>query len=465
MASNEIHLSDHFTFKKILKFTLAPILMMMFTSIYWIVDGFFISNYIGTSAFAGVNLIFPIVMIVACLGFMFGAGGAALVSKKLGEKDNEGANKTFSLITYTTFVVGIITSIIVFFLVRPIAEAFASINSIETTEEMIDSATLYGRIMIGGVSIYVMQGYFHSFFAVNEKSMLGFFFTVIAGITNMILDYVLIGLLDLGVAGAASASLSGMLVGALGPFLYFRFSKDNLIKLGKTTFNFKDIAKSALNGSSEFVSNVASSIVTIVYNIQLLKYIGEDGVSAYGVIGYVCFIFFSVFIGYSMGIAPVIGYNFGAKNKDELTNVLNKSLIIIGIAGVIMTAFAVSLASPISYIFTNSSESLHQLSTHAMMIFSICYLITGFSMFGSAFFTALNNGVLSAIISICRTLVFQLSAVFVLPLIFGVDGIWASIIVAEFLSMVMTLVLIFTNRKKYGYEVFKRASQKVEENR
>ena len=428
--------------------------MMFFTSIYWIVDGFFISNYISTSAFAGVNLIFPIIMIVACLGFMFGAGGAALVSKRLGEGDNDRANRTFSLITYTTFVIGLLASIIFFFLVRPIAKGFASINSIETTEEMIDSATLYGRIMIAGVSIYVMQAYFHSFFSVNEKSMVGFLFTLISGLTNMFLDFLLIGVFKLGVIGAASASLTGMFVGAVGPFLYFRFSRNNLIKLGKTSFNFKDIAKSALNGSSEFVANVSASIVTIVYNIQLLKYIGEDGVSAYGVIGYVCFIFFAIFIGYSMGIAPVIGYNFGAKNKEELTNVLKKSLIIVGVAGIIMTALAMSLSSPISYIFTNSSESLHQLSTHAMLIFSICYLITGFSMFGSAFFTALNNGLLSALISICRTLVFQLASVFILPLIFGVDGIWASIIVAEFLSMVMTIVLMIFNQKKYGYRMF-----------
>ena len=456
MSLEAIHLSDHFTFRRILRFTASSIMMMIFTSIYWIVDGFFISNYVGTSAFAGVNLIFPLVMIVACLGFMFGAGGAALVSKKLGEKDNEGANKTFSLIVYTAFVVGILMSIIFFFLIKPIAKGFASINSVEATEEMIESATIYGRIMIGGVSIYIIQSCFHSFFSVNEKTFHGFLFTLVAGLTNMLFDYLLIGVFKLGVVGAAIASLSGMAVGSIGPFIYFRFGKNNLIRLGKTAINFKEIWKSIVNGSSEFVSNVSGSIVTIVYNIQLLKYIGEDGVVAYGVIGYVCFVFFAIFIGYSMGIAPVIGYNFGAKNTRELSNVLRKSFVIVGIAGILMTAIAVALSNPIAYIFTNSSEELHKLSTHAMTIFSICYLFTGFSMFGSAFFTALNNGILSAIISVFRTLLFQIVFVFVLPLIMGTDGIWASIIVAEFLSALMTVILIIVNQKKYGYHLIQK---------
>ena len=453
MSREVIHLSDHFTYKKILKFTLAPILMMLFTSIYWIVDGFFISNYVGTSAFAGVNLIFPIIMCVACLGFMFGAGGAALVSKRLGEQDQEGVNRTFSLITYVTFAVGLIASIAFFFLVKPIARGFAQINSMNTTEEMIDNAATYGRIMIAGVAIYIMQLYFHPFFSVNEKSVYGFQFTLASGLINMFLDFLLIAVFKLGVVGAAIASLSGMTFGSVGPFIYFKFSSKNLIKLGKTRFNFKDIWKSITNGCSEFFSNVSGSIITIVFNIQLLKYIGENGVSAYGVIAYVCFVFFAIFIGYSVGIAPVVGYNLGSQNKEELSNVLRKSFVIIFFVGIVMAGLSIALASPIAYIFTNSSEELHKLSTRAMMIYSACYLFTGFSMFGSSFFTALNNGIISAIIAICRTLVFQMAAVFILPLIMGVDGIWVSIIVAEFLSALMTVILIVLFERKYGYKL------------
>ena len=417
-----IHLSDHFTYRKLFRFTISPILMMLFTSIYWIVDGFFISNYVGSSAFAGVNLIFPIVMIVACVGFMFGAGGSALVSKKLGEGKAEDANQTFSLITYATLVIGVLLSLIFVFLVRPIAQGFASINAVETTEAMIDNATTYGQIMIGGVFLYIMQGYFHSFFSVNEKSYMGFIFTFISGLTNMLLDFLLIGVFKLGVVGAASASLSGMFISSIGPMIYFRFRKNNLIKLGKPNYHFKDILRSAMNGSSEFVSNVSGSVVTTVFNIQLLKYIGEDGVSAYGIIAYVCFVFFAIFIGYSVGVAPLIDYNYGSQNKKELSSILTKSLIIMEIAGIAMTVLAIALAEPLSYIFANDYPDLLSLTIRAMRIYSICYLLVGFSIFGSSFFTALNNGVISASISFCRTLIFQTSSVFILPLIMGVDG-------------------------------------------
>ena len=427
--------------------------MMFITSIYWIVDGFFLSNYASSSAFAGVNLIFPIIMIVACVGFMFGSGGAALVSKYLGEKKIEKANKTFSLITYVTFISGIVLGIVFFFTIRPIAQGFAGINSAKTTVEMIDNAELYGRIMMGGVVLFMMQGYFHCFFSVNETSHLGFIFSLASGLMNMFLDYLLVGLLDKGAAGAAFASLTGMFISTAGPFLYFRLRKNNLIRLGKPEFDMKDIMKSVTNGSSEFVGNVSSSIISILFNIQLLKYIGEIGVSAYGIIGYVCFIFFSIFSGFTMGICPVISYNFGAQNKAELSNVIKRSFDIVSVSGIIMTSLSLALSRPLSMIFANNYPELLDLSTRAMMIYSVCYFIAGFSMFGSGLFTALNNGLISAFISICRTLVFQVSAVFTLPLFMGVDGIWLSIVVAELLAAIMTLNIVFAKQKTYGYSL------------
>ena len=451
-----IHLSDHFTYKKIFRFTIAPILMMLMTSIYWIVDGYFLSNYASSSAFAGVNLIFPIIMIVAAVGFMFGTGGTALVSKYLGEKQNEKANRIFSLITYVTLGLGIVLGFAFFFLVRPIAQGFASINSINTTEEMINNAEMYGRIMIGGVVLFMMQGYFHPFFSANETSILGFVFALSSGIINMILDYILVGIFHQGVVGAASASLSGMFISTVGPFLYFFLRKKNLIRLGKSEWSFKDIIKSITNGSSEFVSNISGSIISIVFNIQLLKYIGEDGVSAYGVIGYVCFVFFSIFIGYATGIAPVIGYNYGAKNHDELSSVLKKSLVIVGITGLLMSVLSIALSKPLTYIFANDYPALFTLTVRAMQIYSVCYLFAGFSMFGSALFTALNNGFLSASISFLRTLGFQIILVFILPLFMGVDGIWTSIVIGEFLSMMVTFILINVKGKTYGYSFWKK---------
>ena len=452
----KIHLSDHFTFSKMFRFTIGPILMMFVSSIYWIVDGFCLSNFTSSSAFAGVNLIFPVIMIVACVGFMFGAGGAALVSKYLGEQDKDKANKTFSMITYVTFGIGIVLSVIFFFLVRPIAQGFAGINSIKTTKEMIDNAEMYGRIMIAGVSLFMMQGYFHCFFSVNETSMIGFYFSLSSGIINIVLDFILVGLYKTGVVGAASASLSGMFISTIGPIIYFRYRKKNLIRLGKPVFVFKDIIKSITNGSSEFIGNVASSVITIVFNIQLLKYIGENGVAAYGIIGYVCYIFFSIFMGYTMGISPVIAYNYGAKNNQELSNVMNRSFLFVTIMGLFMSAFSIGMSRPLCLIFANDYPDLLEISVRAMEIYSICYFISGLSMFGSGFFTALNDGLLSALISICRTLVFQVAAVFILPLFMGVDGIWLSIVVAEFLATILTLIMILVNKNRYGYRLFKR---------
>ena len=457
----KIHLSDHFSYKKILRFTIAPILMMFVTSIYWIVDGFFLSNYASASAFAGVNLIFPIIMIVACVGFMFGAGGAALVSKYLGEKRIDKANKAFSFITYTTFISGIVLGLVFFFTIRPIAQGFAGINSINTSKEMIDNAELYGRIMMGGVVLFMMQGYFHCFFSVNETSHLGFIFSLSSGLVNMLLDYILVGLCGYGAAGAASASLTGMFISTIGPFLYFRLRKNNLIRLGKPEFDLKDIFKSITNGSSEFVGNISSSLISILFNMQLLKYIGEIGVSAYGIIGYVCFIFFSVYSGFTMGISPVIAYNFGAKNKPELSNVIKRSFDIVSVSGIFMTTFSLALSRPLSMIFANNYQELLDLSTRAMMIYSVCYFVAGFSMFGSGLFTALNNGLISAFISICRTLVFQVTAVLTLPLLMGVDGIWLSIVIAETLSAIMTLIITFKKQNTYGYSLVPKWRKQV----
>lgn len=427
--------------------------MMFITSIYWIVDGFFLTNYASSSAFAGVNLIFPIIMIVACVGFMFGAGGAALVSKYLGEKRNEKANKTFSLITYTTLISGLVLGLAFFFAIRPIAQGFASINSVATSEEMIDNAEIYGRIMMGGVVLFMLQGYFHCMFSVNETSHLGFIFSLSSGLVNMLLDYILVGVCGYGASGAAFASLAGMFISAIGPLLYFFIRKKNLIRLGKAEFDLKDIFKSVTNGSSEFVGNVSSSLIAILFNMQLLKYIGEIGVAAYGVIGYVCFIFFSIFSGYTMGISPVIAYNYGAKNKSELSNVIKLSFNFVAVSGFLMTILSLALSRPLSMIFANNYPELLELSVRAMVIYSACYFIAGFSMFGSGLFTALNNGLLSALISICRTLVFQVSSVMLLPLIMGVDGIWLSIVVAELLATILTLIIVFKKQNTYGYSL------------
>lgn len=445
-----VHLSDHFTYKKIFKITIFPIIMMIFTSLYSIVDGIFISNFANESSFAAVNLVMPFIMIVGTIGFMMGTGGMAYVAKLLGEKNQKKANQAFSLIVYATIVIGIIVSIICFFFIDPIVRAMGNINA-NTSEEMVNEAIIYGRILIASSVLFMLQNLFHSFFLVAEKSRRGFIVTLAAGITNIILDALFIGVFKWGVVGASIATALGYFVAAAYSIIYFRFKKNLIINLGKTKFNAKIVLRSLYNGLSEFVSNISFNVAAIVYNIQLLRLLGENGVSAYGIIMYVSFIFVAIFIGYSIGISPVIGYNYGANNSQELKNVLKKSLIVIIITGIVMTVVSELSARLFSSIFANGNEELLNISTDAMRIFSTAYVITGFAIFISSFFTALNNGTVSAIISLLRTLVFQIAFVLLLPLIFGDVGIWLARPITEVASVIISIIFLIVNKRKYNY--------------
>ncbi len=445
-----VHLSDHFTYKKIFKITIFPIIMMIFTSLYSIVDGIFISNFANESSFAAVNLVMPFIMIVGTIGFMMGTGGMAYVAKLLGEKNQKKANQAFSLIVYATIVIGIIVSIICFFFIDPIVRAMGNINA-NTSEEMGNEAIIYGRILIASSVLFMLQNLFHSFFLVAEKSRRGFIVTLAAGITNIILDALFIGVFKWGVVGAAIATASGYFVAAAYSIIYFRFKKNLIINLGKTKFNAKIVLRSLYNGLSEFVSNISFNVAAIVYNIQLLRLLGENGVSAYGIIMYVSFIFVAIFIGYSIGISPVIGYNYGANNSQELKNVLKRSFIIIIITGIVMTVVSELSARLFSSIFANGNEELLNISTDAMRIFSTAYIITGFAIFISSFFTALNNGTVSAIISLLRTLVLQIAFVLLLPLIFGDVGIWLARPITEVASVIISIIFLIVNKSKYNY--------------
>jgi putative MATE family efflux protein len=445
-----VHLGDHFTFKKIFQITIFPISMMVFTSLYSIIDGIFIANFSSESSFAAVNLIFPIIFIVGSIGFIFGTGGSALVAKLLGEQKREKAIETFSLIVYFTIIFGALVSVASFFAIEQICITMGNITE-SATDEMISEAIKYGKILSLGQVIFMMQNLFQSFFMVNEKSKFGFLFVLAGGLTNMALDALFIGLFKWGVIGAAFATISGYVVAGIGPLIYFIVNKKGLIYLTKCRFVVKDILQAAYNGMSEFVSNISMSIVSIVYNIQLLRAYGEMGVSAYGIIMYVSFVFMAVFIGYSIGIAPVVSYNYGAQNKEELRNIIVKSWRIILIASVLMTSFGMATAAPFARIFANKNEELIALATQAMRIYSIVFLFCGYSIYCSCFFTALNNGTVSAIISFSRTIIFQIGFVYLLPLIFGAIGIWWAIVAGEIADTVVAIVFLVALQKKYGY--------------
>lgn len=440
-----INLSEHFTYKKLIKFTLPTIIMMIFTSIYGVVDGVFISNFAGNNAFASINLIMPAIMIIGTIGFMMGTGGSAIISKTLGEGDKEKANKQFSLLIYTEIILGIISTIIGILLLKTVAKLLGA------TDEMMADCLTYGRILLIGMTAFILQNSFQSFMVVAEKPKFGLIISIISGIINMFLDFLLIYVFKLRVAGAAIATVTSQTVGALIPLIYFSRKNDTSLKLGKTKFDLSTIAKTCSNGSSEMVTNLSMSLVNILFNMQLMKLAGANGVSAYGIIMYVGFIFVGTYMGYSVGTAPIIGYHYGSDNKEELKNLLSKSLKLLGVIAVIMTCLAEILAKPLASIFVGYDKELLELTIKAIRLYSLSYLISWFNIFTSSFFTALNNGLVSALISFLRTLLFQVAMVLILPAIFDINGIWLSVTVAEFLAIIVSITCIIKNRKKYEY--------------
>ena len=441
----KINLSEHFTYKKLIKFTIPTIAMMIFTSIYGVVDGIFVANVVGSNAFASVNLIMPFVMVFGTIGFMIGTGGSALISKTLGEGDNKKANHYFSMLIYTETILAIILSIIGIIILEPVAKLLGA------TEEMLGDCLTYGRILLIGITAFILQNSFQSFMVVAEKPKFGLAITVAVGLTNMFLDFLLIYVLKMGVIGAGLATIISQFIGAIIPIVYFARKNKTILKLGKVKFELKPIIKACVNGSSEMVTTLSLSIVNMLFNSQLMKYIGANGVSAYGIIMYVGFIFVGTYIGYAVGSAPIIGFNYGANNKQELKSLFKKSLILMGITAIVLTALSEILAKPLAGIFVSYDKELLNLTIKAIRLYSLSYLISWFNIFASSFFTALNNGFVSALISFLRTLVFQIAMIFILPLIFGINGIWLAVVFAEIISLFVSIICLIKNKNKYEY--------------
>ena len=438
-------LAQHFTYGKLLKFVFPSIVMMVFTSIYCVVDGLFVSNFVGKTAFASINLIMPFIMGLTALGFMMGTGGSAIVAKTLGEGKPEKANEYFSLIVYTTIIGGLILSILGMFLVRPVSILLGAEG------ELLENCVLYGRITFFSLTAFMLQNVFQSFFVTATKPKLGLAVIVSAGVTNMVLDYLFIAVLGFGLAGAAIATVCGELIGGLFPIFFFSRKNSSLLKLGRTKFNGSILLKTCTNGSSELMTNLSSSVVNSLYNIQLLKFTGEDGVAAYGTIMYVSFIFVAIFIGYSIGSAPIISYNYGSGNNKELQNMSKKSLSLISIWAVGLFVLAQVISTPLATIFVGYDHDLFLLTRHGFRIYCVTFLINGFNIYGSAFFTALSNGLISATISFLRTLIFQIAAILILPAIFGINGIWIAVAMAELLTLCFTATFFIKQRKVYHY--------------
>ena len=444
----KIKLSDNFTYGRLIRFILPSIFMMIFTSIYTIVDGLFVSNFVGKTPFAALNLIYPVIGILGTIGFMIGTGGTAVVAVTLGEGKKELANEYFSMLIASTFIGGVICAAVGNIVVRRAAVLLGADG------EMLEYCVQYGRILLTALPAFMLQFAFQSFFTTAEKPKLGLAMTVTAGMTNVVLDYLFVAVLELGLAGAAYATVISQAVGGVTPLIYFSGKNGSLLHLTRFRFNGRVLFKTCTNGSSELMTNISASVVSMLYNYRLMEISGENGVAAYGVLMYAAFIFTAIFLGQAIGSAPLFGYNYGAKNNTELSGLYRKSLVLIAVFGVALTLLANVCATTLAKIFVGYDKELFDLTGHAFKLYSVSFLICGFNIFGSAFFTALGNGAVSALISFLRTFVFQTAALFILPLIWDVDGIWLAVTAAEIMSLIVTAVCLKTNKKRYGYTFF-----------
>lgn len=441
----KIQLSEHFTYSKLIRFTIPSIIMMIFTSIYGVVDGIFVSNYVGKTPFAAINLIMPFLMIFGAIGFMIGTGGSALISMTLGTGNRERANSLFSMLVYVTILLGAVAAAAALIFLEPVAKLLGAEG------EMLGYCVEYGRIILPVLPAFMLQNTFQSFLITAEKPQLGLYVTIAAGVTNMILDALFVAVFHWGLTGAAVATALSQLVGGLIPMGYFCRKNTSLLKLGRPIWDGKALLKTCTNGSSEFMTNISLSLVNMLYNFQLMRLAGEDGVAAYGVIMYANFIFIAIYIGYSIGTAPIIGFHYGAQNHDELRNMYQKSLRLIAVASAVITAISVAAAGLLSGIFVSYDPALHAMTRRGFALYSFSFLFMGINIFASSFFTALGNGLVSAILSFLRTLLFQTATLILLPLILGIDGVWLSIVAAELLALGMSVFFFQKMRSKYGY--------------
>ena len=441
-----IQLSEHFTYKKIFRFALPSIVMMVFTSIYGVVDGTFVSNFVGKTPFAAVNLVWPFLMILGAFGFMIGTGGSALVAKTLGENKKEDANRYFTMLITLVVILGILLTIFGLIVVRPLSYALGARG------QMLEDCVTYGRTLMIFNTAFMLQSVFQSLFITAEKPRLGLIMTVAAGLTNMVLDALFIAVFKWGLVGAALASGLSQCIGGILPLIYFLSSKnDTPLKFVKTKMEGKVLLKACANGASELMTTVSSSLVSMLYNFQLMRLAGQNGIAAYGAVMYVEFAFIAVFIGYSIGTAPIVSYHYGSENHNEVKNMLQKSFKIMSVLGITMMVLAQILASPLAKVFVGYDKKLFDMTVHGFRLFSFYFILAGINIYSSSFFTALNNGMISAIISFSRTLGFETLAVIILPIFLQLDGVWLAITVAEICAFVISISFLIAKKEKYHY--------------
>lgn len=437
-------IAKKFNLLSLLKFTVPAIIMMLFMSLYTIVDGIFISRFIGTTALSGLNIVYPFISFIHAVAIMFAAGGSAIIAIKMGEGKNDEARSAFSLIVYTGIFLGICISILGNVFIHEIIRFLGASPVLERYSYD------YLKIIISFTPFFILQILFQTFFITAGKPELGLRMTIVSGITNAVLDYIFMKTFGMGMAGAALATVSGYFIIAMFGIVYFLKKRNNLYFV-KVKMKWEIIKDSCINGSSEMVTDISSGVVTFLFNIVMMKYMGEKGVAAITIILYSQFVFIAVYLGFSMGTAPIISYNYGNQNKAQLKRIFKICSKLIMSSSIGVFILSLIFARYIVGFFAPEGTEVYAIAKKGFSLFAIGYLFAGYNIFSSSLFTALSNGKISAIISFMRTLVFIVLGIFFLPMVFKVNGIWLAVPFAEILSILVSMYFIKRERNNYGY--------------
>ena len=443
--SNSI--SKDFGFFSLLQFALPTMVMMVFMSLYTIVDGIFLSRLVGSNALSALNIVFPIINILMAIGIMLATGGSAVIAKKLGEGKEEEARRDFTFLIVAGVAGGLLMMAIGTIFLEELCKVLGS------TKILLGDCKTYLQISLFFAPACMLQLLFQTFFVTAGRPNIGLTMTILGGVTNILMDYVLMGPAQMGIAGAALATGFGQLVPAIIGLLYFSFSRHSLF-FTMPKADFKMLLQSCMNGSSEMVSNLSSAIITYLFNIIMLRLLGEDGVAAITIVLYGQFLFNALYLGFSMGVAPVISFNYGSGNRQLLQKVYGICLKFVPVSSLIVAILALLFTPVIVGIFTSREEGIYEIAVHGFFLFSFNYFLAGMNIFASAMFTALSNGKISAIISFARTFIFIAICIILLPFVLGVNGVWIAVPVAEFLTLFLSCFYLIHYKKVYGYAPF-----------
>lgn len=430
----------------LIKISTPTISMLVFMSLYSIVDGVFVSRFVGADALSAVNIIYPVINVLIAIGVMLATGGSAIIAKKIGEGKVIEAKEDFSLITLTGLIIGILFSIVCFLFFDDIIKLLGSNNEIYTY------CRDYFKVLAVFAPAFILSLIYQILSVTAGSPILGLILTLIGGVANMILDYIFIVPMNMGIQGASLATSIGNALPAIIGTFYF-FSKKRNLYFIKPRFKFNTIINTCANGSSEMIGNLATGVTTMLFNIVMMKYLGADGVSALTIVLYGQFLITAVFVGFSAGISPTLSYNYGANDTEEIRNVMKLSMLYIIISSIAMYILSVLGSEVIVSVFAPKGSSVYDIGYRGFMIFTISFIFTGMNIFSSAIFTAFSNGKVSATLSFFRTFVFIITGIILLPKVFGVDGVWMSVPIAELLSFIMSLVYIKKYSSVYGYSL------------